>query len=534
MTNQIDYSTNDMIDINNRLFKQARDNLGKTSVPIKDLSEGKEKEITNLQIYGAELINNLKQINYTFEQIESYIFKPSKITRRNLKAVVEAGSKAKVEDILEVVKGSVDLPEYEGSFEDKYVNYDGLQSGVEYSKGELEDFQRKCEDELRKINFIIDDKKISEGVENIEDGSIELKGLGSYREFLEREYDKIEELLKKEEEIGTTEGVGAEETKEEGKLEEVKFGEPAEEEALPELLPPTIKDYVFPEKRRNLGEINKLLSGTSKTKMKTFKSKLENLGITGSLDSITTKADVQRVVDEYKGLTTGAGRRYLGGVKGVKKTSKRVKLSKKLKESLLPVEALEEEEEEEEEEEGEDSKKGEEYVEDDKVASDAVKIAKTAELLDKLLRKVVNSNQKSTIPSYVNRITDLTTNLVQFIGRTTSLYITRIKKNLNYLDEEQVKLIFSNIQKFKDNLAILKTYENKGGALIKDTLYNQIKLELEGLYSEINNSIRNYTKLKDSRIFGSSGAGMHPRLVGGYFINDRNSFIRQSLTKRYL
>jgi hypothetical protein len=128
------------------------------------------------------------------------------------------------------------------------------------------------------------------------------------------------------------------------------------------------------------------------------------------------------------------------------------------------------------------------------------------------------------------------TNLVQFIGRTTLLYLTKIKKNLNYLDEDQVKLIYNAISKFKDNLKILKEFNNKGNALIKDTLYNQVEKETINLYNEIYNSIRNYSKMKDYTILAGSGMRnyyMDP-MSGGYFIQSDDPFIRHSTTKRFL
>ncbi|AIW01915.1 MAG: hypothetical protein ASQ68_gp25 [Yellowstone Lake virophage 6] len=74
---EIDYSKNDYIDINNRLSRRARNNIGKTVEGIDSLEDDKKVQgEKNLELYGSELINNLKQINYTYEQLESYILAP--------------------------------------------------------------------------------------------------------------------------------------------------------------------------------------------------------------------------------------------------------------------------------------------------------------------------------------------------------------------------------------------------------------------------------------------------------------------------
>ena len=110
-----------------------------------------------------------------------------------------------------------------------------------------------------------------------------------------------------------------------------------------------------------------------------------------------------------------------------------------------------------------------------------------------------------------------------------------LASNLIYLDEDQVKLIYTAISKFKDNLQILKDFKNKGSALIKDTLYNQVEKETLNLYNEIYNSIRNYSTMKDYTVMAGSGMVnyMDP-LSGGYFIQSDSPFIRHSTTKRFL
>jgi len=167
----------------------------------------------------------------------------------------------------------------------------------------------------------------------------------------------------------------------------------------------------------------------------------------------------------------------------------------------------------------------------------AVANLEVAKKLDKILVKLTNMGQNTPVPSYLSKVAELITSLIQFIGRTTSLYITRIKKNLNYLDEEQVKLIYNANELMKSKLEMLKSYSDMSGALIKQTLYKQLEKELSGLYNQINDSIRNYTKLKDYTIFSKVGSGRSfgtDRMVGGYFIQSDNPFITHSTTKRFL
>ena len=72
----IDYSKDDYIDTNNKLFRRGRNNMGKTVEGIDSLdSDAKAQGEKNLEVYGSELINNLKQINYTYEQINSRLVK---------------------------------------------------------------------------------------------------------------------------------------------------------------------------------------------------------------------------------------------------------------------------------------------------------------------------------------------------------------------------------------------------------------------------------------------------------------------------
>jgi hypothetical protein len=100
----VDYSKNDFIDINNQLFRRARNNIGESTaedIKVDDLSNNEE-----VKIYGSELINNLKQINYTFEQLEAYVLMPSKLTKENAPKVKQ-NPDTKMIDLVDVSK----LPE---------------------------------------------------------------------------------------------------------------------------------------------------------------------------------------------------------------------------------------------------------------------------------------------------------------------------------------------------------------------------------------------------------------------------------------
>lgn len=443
----IDYSKNDFIDINNRLFRQARKNIGENNVAIKDLDDGLQQGQTeNLLYYGSELINNLKQINYTFDQLEQYIFVPSKVNKKNIKRVIEAGVKALVEDIKadtlpieELVPDELVPPKTARDIViERYVNFDAPKADEIYSKTELEEFRVKCDEEMKNIRKIIMALTKEVGVIGAKDDEI-IKELKFYIDYLKMQYALIEKRLEEE-----PEGEGVEETKE---PEEV------------------------------LGE-----------------EKSSELPIEGA----------------------GRMRGGVGKKKGEPKAPKTPKTPKAKKAKEPVIEAPE------------DPDEFVDLIDDAVVASETKEGLGDAEELDKSLVNAVNAGQKSPVPSYLTKIYELMMNLVQFIGKTNVLFITRIKKNINYLDEEQIKLIFEQIRQFKDKLQMLKNFKNKGGALIKDTLYTQVEKETLDLYNEINNSVRNYKKLKDFTIF--SGAGLR----GGYFIQSDSPFIKGSTTKRFL
>ena len=593
----MDYSKNDEFDINNQLFRRARNNISQDSKGIKDLDDDeKDKGEKNLLVYGSELINNLNQINYTFKQLEDYIFVPSKITKKNIKEVIEAGPKAKVEDIKastpeleifpidDVPELGEDVPEL-GESKKGVISLLGWMTYIPVDRSE-----KYTLDEIDKLLDIV--KKEKKRIEPITKKILEDEGIFSEKDFedkLKKGPENLSEILGSTimylnmmmidevylEKLKYTLDTNEDETqivpvsKSKDILLEDKY------KLLPPQIPPQIQqkkkkksesqivpfsksesqivpvsksdinsdilDIIIPKNITNAdvdyieGIVNK------RTPMEQIRLGFKGVGIKGDVDKITTFTEANDLLEmfknEYESQQTGivgSGRYniYKGGVgvKGMKRGVNKAKTPKKtIKEGILTIDPTS----------GETPKKtidpvsGEtpeefEYIEDDVVADEAKKNLDSAEKLDKSLIDTVNTSQKSPVPSYLTKIYELMTNLIQFIGRTTVLYITRVKKNLNYLDEEQVKLIFSAIKEFPKNLNMLKNFKNKGGALIKDTLYNQTEKETNGLYNEINNSIRNYSKLKDYTTF--SGAGMS-HLVGGF--ND-NSFIHQTPTKRFL
>lgn len=493
----IDYSKNDFIDINNQLFRRARNNIGKSVPSIKD-SEDKSGDTEKLGIYGSELINNLNQINYTFEQIETYIFVPSKITKKNIAKVIEAGVKAKVEDIkaptpeIEVLpEEDLSLPELPELSGPDYIDYIFIDRGLDLSLKEYKEEKALIEAELIKMDALITKTAEEQGIDitNPDDLDLVDSKLSSMMQYYTRLEDDLLYIR--------------------GAIKEEEEKAPPSSGFIP---------VEFPEAGADLITIRQMIK--AKAPISDLKKELIRIGFKGvNIQSLETIKQVKAILKNYEDETTpteGAGR-YRGGagVKGMKKGVKTPKTPKaKTPKAKDPVVG-------ETEEEFED-------IEDDAVADEVKENFSDTKTLDKSLVKVVNTGQKSPVPSYLSKVYELMMNLVQFIGRTTVLYITRIKKNLNYLDEEQVKLIFDANNKLPRNIAVLRDFENKGGALIKDTLYKQIKKETQGLYDEINNSIKNYAKLKDYTTF--SGAGLR----GGYFIQSDDPFIRSSTTKRFL
>ena len=251
------------------------------------------------------------------------------------------------------------------------------------------------------------------------------------------------------------------------------------------------------------------------------KRAFKNLGFESRTINKLSLGQIRQIIDAYdQGKVVGAGR-YRGGAKkrGRPKKQQTIRISATTPATATPTtppiidvgdpELIEEE-----------------YPE-----AEIRKNEKVAEKLDDLLVETVNIEDSTPSQTYIAKANELTTGLIQFLGRTTVLYITRIKKNLNYMDEDQIKIIVDNYTKLKPNLDKLNYYKNTGGALIKETLYNQLTKETLGLYNEINDSIRNVKKIKNYTIF--SGAGMN-QYRGGYFIQSDNPFIMHTTTKRFL
>lgn len=362
----MDYSKNDFIDINAQLFSRARRNLSQGEAPIKE-SEDLQDEIDKLQVYGSEFINNLKQINYTYEQIEAHIFKPSKITKKKLGQLkTPTKAETKTEEPVGAREFKLSEPAEEPEFE--------LQR--DYSTFTLDELKV----ELEFIKTLIDDLK------KRMDAATKKKEVAALQKDINKQME-ISELI----------------------IEEIK----------------------------------------------------------------------------KKSSLTGKGRKP------------------KAKSSLPDIE------------------------DEDDVAGLGENIEEAEELDDKLV-KAVSSGQKTTTPAAISKINELVLSLIQFIGRTTVLYISRIKKNLSYLDEDKhVQVLFNEMHKLNKNLDTLNKNKDKAGVLVKTTLFSQLEKETKELILEIDNSIRNYSKLKNYKTLQGD-------YVGGYFIQSDSPFIKHSTTKRFL
>jgi hypothetical protein len=662
---EIDYSKNDYVDINNRLSRLARNNIGETSTSLKDLdSEDKALGEKNLQVYGSELVNNLKQINYTFRQLEDYVFVPAKATKikGSEKTVGEIrksttppdGSKDKdyklvfdfsgveeskeetelgesktdeaIEEAIEEAIGEATSGEpveatYDWMNTQFYVNYlvdvemlnyiqaTQLQThitqallylnpmiqnlegeeGIEYNvvgspqleqmreyKTKLDDLSLKLElrrnvldplpDYIPPTEDIKDFEKYSEGLkkytsdilenkledsltkleDKLDEAGVEIPADGITPPFVEENKDALdEEGLKILSEVETI-------------MDELltnvekKVNTPtkqAEKKAEEQPKKPLIKPSEFPKVVKETKYYESLFKNP-KTSLPDLRQSLKNLGFSQvNPTNYPTKEKCIEAFNLYKedieglkvgSVYTGSGR-YRGGGPKKAKTPTTPKLSKKAQALLAqaqlttpaqatpatpatptttpatPVESkpiiLDEDE-------------ADEWADDNAVEREQITNADLAKKIDKLTTAIQYTNQKSPIPAYQTKIDELMSGLVQFIGRTTVLFISKIKKNIKYLDEDLNKQIYDEIIKFKRNLEILRNYKNKSSILIKSTLYNQVEKETIGLYNEINNSIRNLSKLKNYTSLES--------LEGGYFIQSDDSFIRQSLNKRFL
>lgn len=583
-----DYSINDFIDINNQLFRRARDNMGENKKPIKDLDDDdKAKGEKNLLLYGSELVNNLKQINYTFDQIERYVFLKSKVTKKTIKKVIEKGPKSKVKDIREPIEEILEaLPELEGVRD--FMKYEFIDKELDYDLSEYEKYFRKLNDEYQKIEeelvVLMADEEI-EYDEIDEKGSLYLKDMKEYINQLleegkylenkiiyekskakprsesesesEEEPEKPEDIGKKERGITKIQSLirgrkakekakdkryhkkareESEERKKEWREHEEELDrlrdqrridegltdeEPETEEGLP-------ADLHYPQFGEDTSDIkNAFESGFKNPTI--VKRLFKALGFKSKTINKLSLNQIRQIIDAYdQGKVVGAGR-YRGGV-GVKGMKRGVRKEKPagIKRGRPKAEPKAEPEPEPEDPHSDDEL---ELIDEKDPRKEAEENEEVADEMDTSLRETVNTTDSTPSQTYIARANDLMMSLIQFLGRTTVLYITRIDKNINYLDEDQVKLIFDNASKLKPNLDKLQYYKNTGGAIIKETIYNQLTAETLTLYNKINDNIRNYKKLTNYKVF--EGAGID-HYKGGFFIQSADPFIRQSLTKRNL
>jgi hypothetical protein len=609
----IDYSKDDFIDVNNQLFRKARNKLSENAEPIKNMDfVGKENAKNNLQIYGSELINNLNQINYTLEQIETYLFVPSKVVKTKGNQIVVSdggneGGEGKTETVsigpttpLSVIKEptepidttiisdeldedvdviptlsqpsfqrinkdlSYDLKELGdiiSSYENELMRRDELGlRGEEYFNidNDLEYFYQEREKERQKLDegrrkgIEEGDRLIAEAEELLKSKQLNAAQEKQARSYLSGLYSKVakeageEELRQKK----YNERVAQLQLASQTPLPK----EPKQPKGFPRLpLPSGLLLNEMVKNDTQVGKLKLLNDSGFDTNSITFNGK--------PLKS-NNSFQLTEFIKAYEASInpTGSGRRYRGGVVKAPTKSKEQAfenirqlienpkfkvgdIKKELsdagfkgvgkiprdKEAILafidanetPLVKVETPAEFEPLDEG---------PKDEAVAS--LDISKK---LDKVLVKLSNMGQNTPVPSYLSKVSELITSLIQFIGRTTVLYITKIKKNLNYLDEEQVKLIFNSIQQMNSKVSMLKSYSDMSGALIKSTLYKQLEKELSGLYNEINNSIRNYSNLKDFTMFSKVGSGRSfgVDFVGG-FIQSPNDFINRTSTTRFL
>jgi hypothetical protein len=599
----IDYSKNDEIDINNQLFRRARNNISENSEAIKDLDDDdKEVSLKNLEIYGSELINNLKQINYTFEQIESYIVIPSKkIPPAKMEELIERGDNSKVEDVRTPIEKIKPLPikteptkkdnevdkesweSYQKLDRSKNYPYSELIKLIDYAIEESEKLKEiigkqfeieKPESEVdaspslrEKIRFLEnvilkDIEYLGKKVSEIEGNQPAYDNFSTYEkidrsknysyEELER---KIREAINESERLKSEiqqqadrEGITSVEDASPSLLSKIRYidkdledeiryisnllrQQDEERNALMASLPPppptrqapptTQKpDVIFPTgPKQDTTVIEEMYNGTAP--ISALKRELRYLGFKGRLDTITNWKDVRALIEVYK-QPIGSGRYKKGKTPKAPKTPKKTKKQQQAEEALKALSETTEPEVEDIEIDPSEF----DYVKTNEPIIELKENLKDIEKVNKSLTNAVNIGQKSPLPQYMSKVYELLTTLIQFIGKTTVLFITRIKKNLNYLDEDQYTKINNEIMKFKNNIQILK--DLKYTSLIKETLFNQVEKETVGLYNEINDSIRNYSRLKKY-------TALEPlKLEGGYFIQSSNPFIMHTITKRFL
>jgi len=641
----IDYSKNDFIDINNQLFRRARNNIGESTAEDLKVDDSSNNEA--VKIYGSELINNLKQINYTFQQIEAYVLMPSKLTKETIKkakqnpdvkmidlvdvsklpeppAPAPTGKRTReeiirlleeidragqelakeasrlsklrkskkiekmikaiddelarrskeyqaLEEELKALDGEESLPDLtvasydtapelvgEDEFDDSRFNRE-----LDYTVEELEAEKERIREVIRRRDeaggdvFVANEnyyddlgyidglirsekkkrKKSSENAEfkklkqdiakkreailvdiyklqprfNYDDFFLDVRGDDKF----EREFKRLKGFLKEnfkdlsQEEINQT-GLDLsinviledelKQLNEERAQELIKvFPKPPEVITLPKPPPPpkpkpAPTGFSIPDKKVNTTAVRGFLMKGNKPQAVAI---MKRLGWS-DVDESFSFQDLLGLIDNNE--LRGSGRK------------------KKIVKGILSVEK--------------DAPPEEYDPADFEPLPDSQKAQLDANLTDSkdLTKKLsgVKVNPTITLQQYQSKVNELIMSLVRFIGKTNVLFITRIKKYINSLDEEQIQMINIEIKKLKDNYDKIEFYKNYGLQIILQTILTQLQKETLGLYNEINNSIRNYAKLKDYTIF--SGAGLR----GGYFIQSDDPFIRSSTTKRFL
>lgn len=149
-----------------------------------------------------------------------------------------------------------------------------------------------------------------------------------------------------------------------------------------------------------------------------------------------------------------------------------------------------------------------------------VNIIEIADAVDEKLIQVASDvesliiNSKSSklsklgLTPVFNKVFDLISNLIKFIGITDVLYKGRIKKNINYLDEDEVDDIKTKISLFEENIDIVKLFiplfDSPSEIKYKTILFQLIKISTQ-LLNSVNNSIGQYNPRKPNKSKGKGG-----------------------------
>lgn len=155
---------------------------------------------------------------------------------------------------------------------------------------------------------------------------------------------------------------------------------------------------------------------------------------------------------------------------------------------------------------------------DDAILEDIIEIA---EVVDLKLRDVADNiadivelgkSSSLNLTPIFNKVSDLIANLIKFIGITNVLYKGRIKKNLNYLEEQDIIDIKTKIKLFEENLKVIKLYIPLFNAP-SEQKYKSILLQLiqigGQLFNTVNNSIGQYNPKKFNKRGGSMCGGQY-------------------------